>query len=118
MVWSSATAPGSTSAARPKPSPALRAADTVRPSHQRPNASITAAAMRPSPGAANGVVPKNGIGMAFWIAGVPGSADIVNVMVPSAMAAGIRRRGMSAARNSACAIGASTNKATNRLTPP
>ena len=25
--------------------------------------------MSPSPGAANGVVPKNGIGIAFWIAG-------------------------------------------------
>ena len=72
----------------------------------------------PRPGAANGVVPKNGIGIAFWIAGVPGSADMVNVEVPSPMAAGISRRGMSAARNSACAIGASTKKATNRLTPP
>ena len=27
----------------------------------------------PRPGAANGVVPKNGIGIAFWIAGVPGA---------------------------------------------
>jgi hypothetical protein len=27
------------------------------------------------------VVPKNGIGIAFWIAGVPGSADMVNVEV-------------------------------------
>jgi hypothetical protein len=74
--------------------------------------------MMPSPGAANGVVPKNGIGMAFWIAGVPGRADIVNVEVPSAIAAGISRRGMAAARNSAWAIGASTKNATNRLTPP
>ena len=72
----------------------------------------------PRPGAANGVVPKNGIGIAFWIAGVPGSADIVNVDVPSAIAAGISRRGISAARNNSCAIGASTKKATNRLTPP
>ena len=72
----------------------------------------------PSPGAANGVVPKNGIGMAFWIAGVPGKADMVKVDVPSAIAAGIRRRGMAAARNSAWAIGASTKNATNRLTPP
>ncbi len=51
-------------------------------------------AMTPRPGAAKGVVPKNGIGMAFWIAGVPGSADMVKVEVPSAIAAGIRRRGM------------------------
>jgi len=55
---------------------------------------------------------------AFWIAGVPGKADMVKVEVPSAIAAGIRRRGMAAARNSACAIGASTKNATNRLTPP
>ena len=79
---------------------------------------MMADAIMPRPGAAKGVVPKNGIGIAFWIAGVPGNADIVKVEVPSAIAAGISRRGMSAARNSACAIGASTKKATNRLTPP
>ncbi len=79
---------------------------------------MMAEAMMPRPGAAKGVVPKNGIGMAFWIAGVPGSADMVKVEVPSAMAAGISRCGMSAARNSAWPIGASTKKATNRLTPP
>ncbi len=75
-------------------------------------------AMMPSPGAANGVVPKNGIGMAFWIDGVPGNADIVKVEVPSTIAAGISRRGIAAARNSVCAMGASTKNATNRLTPP
>ena len=67
---------------------------------------MMAAAMMPRPGAANGVVPKNGIGIAFWIAGVPGSADIVKVVVPSTIAAGISRFGMSAARNSAWPIGA------------
>ena len=72
----------------------------------------------PRPGAANGVVPKNGIGIAFWIEGVPGSADMVKVEVPSTIAAGISRPGIPAARNSVCAIGASTKKATNRLTPP
>ena len=72
----------------------------------------------PSPGAANGVVPKKGIGIAFWIDGVPGSADMVKVEVPSMIAAGIRRLGITAARNSACAIGARTKKATNKLTPP
>src|SRR4051794_16947549 len=75
-------------------------------------------AMIPRPGAANGVVPKNGIGIAFWIAGVPGSADMVKVEVPSTIAAGISRRGMAAARNTSCAMGTSTKKATNRLTPP
>ena len=75
-------------------------------------------AMMPRPGAAKGVVPKNGIGMAFWIDGVPGNADMVKVEVPRMIAAGISRRGMAAARNRVCAIGASTKKATNRLTPP
>ena len=79
---------------------------------------MMAAATIPTPGAANGVVPKNGMGMAFWMAGVPGSADIVKVDAPSAMVAGISRWGMFAARNSACAMGARTKNATNRLTPP
>jgi hypothetical protein len=74
--------------------------------------------MMPMPGVANGVVPKNGIGIAFWIAGVPGSADMVKVEVPSAIAAGINRRGIAAERNSDSAMGASTKNATNRLTPP
>ena len=51
-------------------------------------------AMTPRPGAANGVVPKNGIGIVFWIEGVPGIADMVKVAVPSMIAAGMRRRGM------------------------
>ena len=38
-------------------------------------------------------MPKNGIGIAFWIAGVPGNAVIVNVNAPSAMVAGISRLG-------------------------
>ena len=79
---------------------------------------MIAEAISPRPGAAKAVVPKKGMGIAFWIAGVPGSADIVNVEVPSAMAAGISRLGIPEARNRACAIGASTNSATNKLTPP
>src|SRR5262249_17824285 len=74
---------------------------------------MIAAATMPRPGAAKGVVPKNGIGVAFGIDGVPGSADMVKVEVPSTIAAGISRPGTPAARNSVCAIGASTNKATN-----
>ena len=74
--------------------------------------------MIPRPGAANGVVPKNGIGIAFWMAGVPGKADIVKVDVPKATVAGINRLGICAVRNKACAIGANTRTATNRLTPP
>ncbi len=53
-------------------------------------------ARTPSPGAANGVVPKKGIGMVFWIEGVPGIADMVKVAVPSMIAAGISRRGIPA----------------------
>ncbi len=35
--------------------------------------------MIPSPGTTNAVVPNNGIGMAFRIAGVPRRVDIANV---------------------------------------
>ena len=51
------------------------------------------------------VVLKNGIGIAFWIAGVPGSATIVKVKLPSPIAAGIKRFGIAASRNSDAAIG-------------
>ena len=50
--------------------------------------------------------------------GVPGSADMVKVEASSMIAVGIRRFGIPAERNSACAIGAMTKKATKRLTPP
>jgi hypothetical protein len=79
---------------------------------------MMAAAITPRPGAAKGVVPKKGMGIAFCRAGVPGNADMVKVMVPSAIAAGTRRRGMSAALNRLCPMGTRTKKATNRLTPP
>ena len=79
---------------------------------------MTAEAMIPRPGAAKVVVPKKGMGMVFGMAGVPGRADMVKVELPSMIAAGISRRGMSAARNSPAAMGASTKKATKRLTPP
>ena len=104
--------------APPKPSPLRRAAVSACRSHHSPKASMIAEAMIPRPGAASGVVPKNGIGIAFWIAGVPGSADIVKVDVPKATVAGISRLGIAAVRNKACAIGTSTKNATNRLTPP
>ena len=96
----------------------LRAIASSRLSHHRPKPNMISDARIPRPGAAKGVVPKNGMGIAFWIDGVPGSADMVKVDVPSTMAAGISRRGMPAARNNSCAIGARTKKATNRLTPP
>ena len=57
------------SAARPHPRHSLRPCGertaSARASHQRPNPSMMAEAMMPRPGAANGVVPKNGIGIAF-----------------------------------------------------
>src|SRR5262249_15926333 len=99
-------------------SPFLFAADSSRASHHRPNPSMIADASTPSPGAANGVVPKNGIGMVFWIEGVPGIADMVKVDGPSMMAAGMRRRGMPAERKRSCGMGGMKKKATNRLTPP
>ena len=74
--------------------------------------------MIPSPGAANAVVPKNGMGMAFWIAGVPGRADMVKVKAPSAIVPGIRRFGMSVLRNRAAAIGKTAKATTNADTPP
>ena len=64
------------------------------------------------------MVPKYGIGIAFWIAGVPGSADIVKVKAPSAMAPGMKRLGTLASRNSAAAIGKMANATTNSDTPP
>ena len=72
------------------------AAASSRCSHHRPKPSMISEARTPRPGAANGVVPKKGIGMVFWIDGVPGIADMVKVDVPSMIAAGIRRRGMPA----------------------
>jgi len=78
---------------------------------------MIAEAMIPRPGAANGLVPKNGIGIAFWMAGVPGNADIVKVEGAQSDRGRNQPLGISAARNTACAIGASTKNATNRLTP-
>jgi len=113
-----AAAPAVDASGPAKPSPLRRATFSARDSHHIPKPSMMPAAMKPRPGAANGVVPKNGIGIAFWIAGEPGSPDIVKVVVPSITAPGSSRFGMLAARNSACPIGASTNIATKRLTPP
>jgi len=50
-------------------------------------------------------VPKNAVGMMFWICGVPGSESMVKVNAPSAMVPGISRLGMSLARNSSAANG-------------
>ena len=96
--------PGS---ARPNPSPLRRAAAAARPSHHKPNASHDCRGDDPKTRCGQRVVPKNGIGMAFWIAGVPGSADIVKVEVPKATVAGINRLGICRrAEQTACAIGA------------
>ena len=66
---------------------------------------MNAAPTTPSHGAAQALVPKNEVGMMFWICGVPGSASIVNVNAPSAIVPGISRFGMSAWRNSSAANG-------------
>ena len=74
--------------------------------------------MVPSPGAAKALVLKKGAGMAFWIAGVPGSAVIVKVKDPSAMVAGMRRLGRPASLKRAAAIGKTAKATTKRETPP
>src|SRR5690606_23295280 len=58
----------------------------------------------PSTGAAQESVPKNAVGMMFWICGVPGSASMVKVNAPSAIVPGINRLGMSLWRNSSAAL--------------
>ena len=79
---------------------------------------MIAEARTPRVGAANSVVPKYAIGMAFCMAGVPGRAVIVKVKAPSAIAGGIRRCGTAACRNNAAATGNTAKATTKRLTPP
>ena len=83
-----------------------------------PAVSVKAAPISPSQGAAQVVVSKKVVGMMFWICGVPGSAVIVNVNAPSAMAPGIRRLGMPPWRNISAAKGYTANTTTNNDTPP
>ena len=61
-------------AGAPRRSPRRRAAPgaSSRFSHHMPKPSMMSEAMMPRPGAAKGVVPKNGMGMAFWIDGRAG----------------------------------------------
>lgn len=61
--------------------------------------------MLPTPGAAKASVPKNAIGMAFWIDGVPGMPLSVNVAPPSSTAAGMNRFGVFELRKIATATG-------------
>jgi hypothetical protein len=75
-------------------------------------------ATAPSPGAAKASVPNKGAGMAFWMAGVPGSAVMVKVKLPSAIAAGISRFGVPLSRNSSAAIGKTAKATTKSETPP
>src|SRR5699024_1615216 len=64
-----------------------------------------------------GFVPKNSVGIIFWISGDPG-AIIVKDIDPKTSAAGIKRWGKSAARNNDTAIGYTAKPTTNKLTPP
>ena len=75
------------------------------------------AARVPNPDGEGGM-PKNGMGIAFWIAGVPGRADMVKVEVPSAMAAGGSGGWGYRPREQGLGDQPITKKATNRLTPP
>ena len=54
--------------------------------------------------AAKGLEPRNSTGIQFWISGEPADV-IVKVTEPNAIVAGMNRRGRSASRNSASAIG-------------
>ena len=76
---------------------------------------MVADARMPRTGAAKSVVPKYLIGIAFWIAGVPGRAVIVKVKAPSAIAGGISRCGTPACRNNASATGNTAKATTKRL---
>ncbi len=70
-----------------------------------PSVNMMAPPISPRPGAEKVLVPKYLIGIAFWIDGVPGSAVMVKVNEPSAIAGATRRLGMSASRNSDLAMG-------------
>ena len=66
-------------------------------------------------GAAYAFVPKKGIGIAFCICGVPGSAVMVKVKAPSAIDPGKNLLGIAASLNNAAAIGYSANATTNNF---
>lgn len=68
--------------------------------------------------AAKAVAPKNAIGIAFEIAGGPGTGDTGMVKEPSATAAGMSRSGRSGWRNRAAATGSTAKATTNSNTPP
>ena len=70
-----------------------------------PSVNMIAPPISPRPGAEKVLVPKYLIGIAFWIDGVPGSAVMVKVNEPSAMAPGMKRLGMPTSRNSAVPMG-------------
>ena len=70
-----------------------------------PNAKISTEPSVPSTGAAQESVPKNAVGMMFWICGVPGRASMVNENAPRATVAGISRLGIPLWRNSSAAKG-------------
>ncbi|MNT94876.1 hypothetical protein D3C72_2366460 [compost metagenome] len=70
-----------------------------------PTASTNTLPSVPSTGAAQVSVPKNVVGMMFWICGVPGSASMVKLKPPTPSVAGIKRLGMLLWRNISAANG-------------
>jgi len=74
--------------------------------------------MLPTPGAVNASVPKNVMGMAFWIEGVPGMPLSVKVAPPSSTAAGMKRLGVLELRRMATATGYAAKITTSTDTPP
>ena len=89
----------------------------MRFNHHWPSTPITSAATRLACQPAQGEVCRYLIGIQFWISGEP-AAVMVMVMEPKPSAAGMKRRGRSAARNRLSAVGYTENATTNRLTPP
>src|SRR5699024_2736940 len=98
-------------------SPLFTARLTYLPNHHPPIIIIIKANNIPIKPPAVGFVPKNSVGIIFWISGDPG-AIIVKDIDPKTSAAGIKRWGKPAARNNDTAIGYTAKPTTNKLTPP
>ncbi len=89
----------------------------MKRSHSEPSTIIATATTSDTCQPAHGEVPRNWIGIQFWISGEPAEV-MVKVTEPKAIVPGTKRRGRPAARNSDSAIGYTENATTNRLTPP
>ena len=87
-----------------KRSPATTARPTMRRSQKKPRTAMNSATGSDTSQPAQGEVPRNLMGIQFWISGDP-AVVMVKVTEPKAMVPGRKRRGRSAARNSDSATG-------------